>query len=242
MTQDDYDAFCEVVLGFAELKGRQISGPAIELYWRAMQHWPLQEFREAAQHLLRTSEFMPTPKNFEDCRKAGEPGPSEAWVEALSGCAEWRNPERLPSGRIARAAAAVGGFRAIALADLERDIPHIQRRFLKAYEELSDVESMREALPQIAAHGARAALRGPVSLAGVVSRLQGPISQATQPVRVNPPLQLPAPTPTKQPTGAVADKIAKLIALDMSDADIAKISGAPIETVCQVRAGLESAA
>jgi hypothetical protein len=37
------------------------------------------------------------------------------------------------------------------MANTERDLPHIQRRFLEAYEELTDVDSVREALPQIAA-------------------------------------------------------------------------------------------
>lgn len=36
------------------------------------------------------------------------------------------------------------------MADVERDLPHIQRRFLEAYEELTDVECVREALPAIA--------------------------------------------------------------------------------------------
>lgn len=151
MNLEDREAFVEVVLGFAELKGRQLSAPALELYWRSLQHWSLQDFRDAAEHLLRTCEFMPTPKNFEDLRKASQPTPSEAWTTALAACVEWRTPRYLPNGRISRAAAAVGGFERIAMADVERDLPHIQRRFLQAYEELSDVESVREALPQLAA-------------------------------------------------------------------------------------------
>lgn len=150
MTIDDFDEFCEVVVGFSELKGKQLSPPALKLYFRAMQSWDLREFKSAAEHLLCTCEFLPTPKDFTDLRKAGEPTAAEAWTAAVRGCLEWRNPERLPNGRIARAAAAVGGFRAIAMADMERDLPHIQRRFLDAYAELSEVEAVRVALPAVA--------------------------------------------------------------------------------------------
>ena len=73
MNAIDRKAFCEIVLGFAELKGKQLSAAAIELYWRSMQHWPLEDFRAAAQQLLRTCEFMPTPKDFEDLRRASKP-------------------------------------------------------------------------------------------------------------------------------------------------------------------------
>ena len=38
MTPADYDAFCAVVVGFAEIKGKHLSAAAIEIYWRSMQH------------------------------------------------------------------------------------------------------------------------------------------------------------------------------------------------------------
>lgn len=144
MNTNDREAFIEVVLGFAELKGKQLSAPALELYWRSMQHWPLDEFREAAEHLLRTCEFMPVPKNFEDLRKAGELTPGEAWLDALSyGCVR--------GTRAWRAAQVVGGSERLMMANIETELPHLQRRFLKAYEELTDVDDVRESLPHIAA-------------------------------------------------------------------------------------------
>jgi hypothetical protein len=33
--------------------------------------------------------------------------------------------------------------------DMEREIPHVQRRFLEIYRELSDVDLAREALPHL---------------------------------------------------------------------------------------------
>ena len=85
MESSDRQAFIEVVIGFAELKGKQLSAPALELYWEALKDWPLDEFKVAAAHLLKTSEFMPTPNSFEEIRKAGRPT-----------AAEWRfQPDRV---------------------------------------------------------------------------------------------------------------------------------------------------
>lgn len=143
MTLDDFDEFCEVVVGFAELKGKQLSSPALKLYFRALESWDLREFKQAAEHLLRTCEFMPTPKDFEDLRKAGEPTAAEAWTLAMQG-------DYPAGGVIDRLVTSLGGHRALMMANIERDLPHMQRRFIQAYDELSERESVREQLPQIA--------------------------------------------------------------------------------------------
>lgn len=140
MRSEDRKAFLDVVIGFAELKGKQLSAPALELYWNAMQHWSLADFKLAAQQLLRTSEFMPTPKSFEDLRRAGQPTAGEAWAAVYLG-----NGEVTP--RAARAAVIAANGRRLAMLDIEREIPHVQRRFLEIYDELTDVEETREALP-----------------------------------------------------------------------------------------------
>ena len=119
MTPADYDAFCAVVVGFAEIKGKHLSAAAIEIYWRSMQHWPLDDFRAAAEQLLRTCEFMPTPKDFEDLRRAAKPTAGEAWLAALDGSRQiLPTPDRAPmryantSGDplIDRTVAMLGGF------------------------------------------------------------------------------------------------------------------------------------
>lgn len=172
MTLDDFDEFCEVVVGFAELKGKQLSPAALKLYFRAVQSWDLQEFKAAAEHLLCTSEFMPTPKNFTDLRNAGKPTAHEAWETAFANCTSWRTGDSKAGELIDRVVRSIGGYRAIAMADQERDLPHIQRRFLEAYEDLSKVEPARQAVPQIAAVGARIALRGPAPVASFLPKLE----------------------------------------------------------------------
>ena len=228
MTVDDFDEFCEVVVGFAELKGKQLSAAALKLYFRAMQSWDMREFKAAAEHLLCTCEFMPTPKDFTDLRRAGELTAGEAWDLVLGGAA------LLPNSREARAASIVGGQYAIRHADIERDLPHIQRRFMEAYAELSDVDSVREALPQIASPDYRIALRRPEPLSRIAARLERPSGERALP-NINPQAVVPA-TPKPVPINA-SEKINALILLqmDLSDEEVARISGESIELVCEVR-------
>src|SRR4051812_2232876 len=118
MTLDDFNAFSAVVVGFGELRGRKLSPEAIELYFRAMGSWSLADFKAAAELLLRTSQFMPTPFDFEQLRKAGRPTAAEAWLEARQRSREWRERgPRVSSGDalIDLCVESIGGYRAIAL-------------------------------------------------------------------------------------------------------------------------------
>lgn len=161
MTPADRQKFAEVVLGFAELRGKQLSAPALELYWRAMQSWELPEFLAAAEQLVRTSEFMPTPKDFEDLRKAGRPTAGEAWLEARACARGWREHVVVRTGDylIDRAVATIGGYRAIAMCDLDK-MGFLERRFAEHFESMQDAEDVREAVPQLAYGGDRR-LTGP---------------------------------------------------------------------------------
>ena len=158
----DRKAFLEVVIGFAELKGKALSAPALELYWNALQHWPLVDFRAAAQHLIRTCEFMPTPKDFEDLRRASRPSAEEAWHLARGAC-QWT-----PTGYVERpgtdpliskALRSIGGANALAMCD-EDKLHFLERRFVQVYESLQDSNDTRQALPQIAGPAARPRLPG----------------------------------------------------------------------------------
>lgn len=156
MTIDDYEAFCEIVIAFAELKGRKLSAPAIELYWRAMQHWTIEDFRAAAEHLLRTCEWMPLPSHFEALRKSSNPTAAEAWERVLEHCkGRYRDGSGVDDGGpIDRAVAGIGGYRAIAFHDSEK-AHFLQREFAQRMRELEDVDAVRVALPHFAAEPAR---------------------------------------------------------------------------------------
>lgn len=163
MNLRDYEKFTEVIVGFAELKGKQLSPAAVELYWRAMQHWPIDEFRRAAEHLLRTCEFMPTPKDFEDLRKAGRETAAEAWERARRFAGSLYSPTGYRDGEIGdyvidTAVRAVGGYPAIAMCDVNK-LHFLERRFAERFTELRYVEETREHLPQIAGPESRSTLR-----------------------------------------------------------------------------------
>lgn len=169
MTPADRAAFGEVIAGLAELKGRVLSKPAIELFWRAMQDWPLDEFRAAAAHLVRTCPFMPSPADFDALRRAGRPTSGEAWLQAVrcAATSAYRHCET-PGGVIDRAVAAIGGYSAIGMCD-ESKLHFLERRFAEHYESMSGADDTRAALPQVTS---RASLPRPV--AEILEKLGGP--------------------------------------------------------------------
>lgn len=152
MKPSDKAEFAKVVLAFAELKGKQLSLPAVELYWLAMQDWTLADFQAAAVRLLKTMDFMPIPKDFEDLRKAGRLTVGEAFAKmigwAKSGA--YNHPAKTPDAvMIDRVVNAMGGWGRIATADAEK-LHFLERDFCEHYETIQDATDTREALPQIA--------------------------------------------------------------------------------------------
>lgn len=148
MIPADRKAFVEIVVGFAELKGKQLSAPALELYWRAMQDWPLAEFRDAAAQLVKRCEFMPTPKDFEDLRRAGAKTTGEAWLLARQA---WRSGAvTCGDERIDRVVAMLGGYALLGQTRTDQ-LQFIERRFAEHYESLTDAEEVRATLPALTA-------------------------------------------------------------------------------------------
>lgn len=159
MTPNDYLAFCEIVEGFAALRGKDLPKAAIKLYWSAMQHWSLEEFRAAAEHLLRNCQFMPTPYDFEQLREATGVAADEAWERARKACSSCIVAGQLTGGGtcgdplIDRAVAAIGGYKAIAMCSAEH-IGLVAKRFAESYAEVRTSTEVRESLPLLerAAH------------------------------------------------------------------------------------------
>jgi hypothetical protein len=142
MLPTDRVEFVRVLNGLAAIKGKELTPEALSIWWSAMSSWSMDDFKAAASHLVGACQFMPSPYDFEQLKRAGEPTASEAWLTVLHGY-----PLK-PGSREARAAAVVGGQYTIRMANVERDLPHLARRFKDAYDELSDVDSARESLPQ----------------------------------------------------------------------------------------------
>ena len=152
MQASDRQAFVEVVVGFAELKGKQLSAPALELYWKAMKDWTLDEFQAAAGRLLKTSEFMPTPLNLEELRKAGRPTTGEAWGMALEHAkGAWRQGD-CGDPLVDKVVRFLGGYREIAHCPTTK-LGFLERRFCEHYENLETAEDTRLAVPELTNDG-----------------------------------------------------------------------------------------
>lgn len=236
MQPNDFQRFHAVMTGIAELHQRELSDFLLDAYWLALREWNLEDFESAAAHLMNTLKWMPKPSDFTELRKAGEPTAAEAWTIVLSGAP-------LPPGsRMARAANACGGQQSIRREDIETRLPFTQKRFIEAYDDLTKVDPVRDALPQIAEHGKRAALSAPTNIAVLLPSELTQRSSQPEPVALPAPAVAPTPAKVATPPKSAREKILKLLPLGYDDDAIAKVAGESVEVVREVRAELERAA
>jgi hypothetical protein len=148
MTPNDRKEFARILTGLATVKRMELTPEALAIWWNAMADWSIEEFSAAASHLAKTRQWL-DPSHFHELRQAHAITTSEAWALVMRTCIHWRNPEHLPKGRIARAVEVIGGYRKIALTDQD-ELHWLAKRFREAFEDLSDAEETRQALPQLA--------------------------------------------------------------------------------------------
>lgn len=169
MNPSDKKRFAQVIAAFAEIKGRPLSAPAIELYWATMQGWTIEAFEQAAHHLLRTCEFFPTPADFEKVSRAGQLQAPEAWAMVLDairrGAHRYGQLDDIPA-EVKRAVTACGGWQAIGSAD-EFRISQIERAFLQHFASLGTVAEARANAPGVAHTPAGALTEGPVNVENI---------------------------------------------------------------------------
>jgi hypothetical protein len=150
MISGDHEKFRNTMIGMGLVFGAEVSEPTMDIYWMALKDWEVDAFQGAAAHLINTCEFMPRPFDFNRLRQASKPSAQAVWGQVLEQCKNWRNKADLPTGLVDRAVKAVGGWESIAMADTEKSLPHIQRRFLDAYESMEDADTTMTALPMLA--------------------------------------------------------------------------------------------
>ncbi len=146
MQPSDFEKFRNLLFGMAKLYDKEIDNTMLDAYWIALRDWSLDNFQDACALLMQTKNFMPRPADFHSLQKAQEPGPNEAWFEAIGRGKDSSHPR----DRISKAVEIVGGYERLAMANTETELPHIMRRFLAAYEELTESDSARYALPNFA--------------------------------------------------------------------------------------------
>jgi hypothetical protein len=148
MQLEDRPEMARILVGLSQIKpGGKITPEALDIWWLAMQGWPIEEFRAAAIHLARSVEFFPSPWHFEQLRKAGGMTAGEAWAIALEHAkGSYRAGPTVP--QVERAVAAMGGWQVIARSNLD-GLPFLERRFAEHFSEIESREDVREALPAI---------------------------------------------------------------------------------------------
>lgn len=144
MKDADRTEFSKILLGFAELKGKQLSEAGVSMFWSAMQDWAIEDFRSAANVLVKSCQFFPTPKEFEDLRKASEMSAGEAW--AIARDVVRRGGSSSGDARTDAAIRVLGGYDALGRTNSDQ-FQFLERRFCEHYEDIGEREDVREALP-----------------------------------------------------------------------------------------------
>jgi len=175
MQASDFARFRAVMTGMAELYQRELSGPLLDAYWLALAEWDLTEFEAAAAQLMKTEEFMPRPVSFNNLRKAGRTTAAEVWIDVLDH-ARHDSPNfmnghvRGLSDLANRALNAIGGLNAVAMSDPSKTV-FLERRFSEVYEQMSESDEVREALPGFSFD--RPTIGGPVSMRNLLGKING---------------------------------------------------------------------
>jgi hypothetical protein len=159
MQPTDGQQFRNVLVGMGRMYGQELDKLVLNAYWVALSDWSLEDFGAAARRLMQTAKFMPRPADFHDLRKAGRPTAGEVWAIVLT-CARRgdEHPDVSPAAK--RALAAIGGIRTVMMSDPQKT-PFLARSFAEHFETMTDVDDIREALPQIAGPQSAGRISGP---------------------------------------------------------------------------------
>lgn len=166
MTPSDRPAFAATLVELATVKpAGKLTAEALEIWWRAMQHWDIAEFRAAAQHLMRTTEFMPNPFHFEQLRaKANEGSADEAWEQIIHEHGQCDDETGY------RALRSLGGWSVVGFVETTR-LPWLKERFREAYENFAESLAVRDALPMLGGPRSRGALSGPAKIGALLANV-----------------------------------------------------------------------
>lgn len=153
MRDADKPEFLRILNGLAAVKpGAKLTPEALDMWWMSLADWTIAEFKAAAAHLAKTSEFFPNPYHFNQLRKAGQPTSGEAFERARQ-IVRRLFPREYAShqsgdARLDAAVRACGGYEALAMCTSE-NIGFFERRFAEHFESISDAEAVREVLPDL---------------------------------------------------------------------------------------------
>lgn len=145
MDDSDKREFAQTLQGLGEVRGKPLSKAALSVYWLALSDWDIEEFRVIAKHLLKHSQFMPTPYDFEQARKVDDTA-DEAWLQVLEAIRTRHHTFATSiSPKIDRVVRMMGGYAVLSMVNTD-DLVWRQKRFAELWETASDVDDRRAAL------------------------------------------------------------------------------------------------
>jgi hypothetical protein len=148
----DGERFNRLITGMSRMYGSDPDQLVLDAYWIALRSWEFEDLQRAAAHLMQTSKFMPRPADFNELRKAGQPTSGEVFA----GIRQWLKygaygytlqPNTPP--KIATAIRAIGGPDEIAMCEVDK-LHFLEKRFTEHYDQISDRQEIRDAVPEIA--------------------------------------------------------------------------------------------
>lgn len=149
MQASDKAEFVRVLTGLAAIKRVDMTKEAYEMWWLSMREWDITEFREAASHLIKTCEWMPSPYDFDQLKRLERPSANEAWEMAITHSnGHWRKNRSCGDHNIDSVVSTMGGYQALAMCEIDK-LGFLERRFLSTYNDFSDSHAARAALPYL---------------------------------------------------------------------------------------------
>lgn len=148
MIDSDKSEFSKILGGMSEIRGKPLSREGMAMYWLALSDWSMEEFRQAAKHLLSHSQFMPTPYDFEQLRKkSSDETAGEAWeqVRRVIRHRHHSDPTSI-SPKVDKIVRMLGGYTTLGLTPSD-EMQWREKKFFELWESQSDAEEVRQALP-----------------------------------------------------------------------------------------------
>ena len=146
MTPKQKPEFLQTIAALAEQHQRELSPAALKLWWAAMAHWKLDDFKRAATFLARSSEFMPKPADFERLRANAALNPHEAWSAVVAHATGGYRTGAKVDAIVAETVERMGGFAMIGQSNRDR-LQWLKRDFVEFYASVVDEKVAAGVLP-----------------------------------------------------------------------------------------------
>lgn len=148
MNKEDKIEFAKVMNGLSAMYRTDIAPEMLGIWWNSLADWSIEDFKGAAAYLLKNSQYMPRPYDFEQLMKAEQFTPAEAWGKALKHSEGSYTRGPLGDELTDAAVRAIGGYKAIGSTQFEK-LGFIERSFKEAYGDIAESSDIKRALPNL---------------------------------------------------------------------------------------------